>query len=74
MFSINYLQAITSPATGEQTSILPWVIAGVGVLALGAFILLSVLQKKPTPPTTPTDTNDTPDTNGIVVLPDDSEE
>ena len=74
MILIKYLQAITSPATGEQTSILPWVIAGVGVLALGAFILLSVLQKKQTPPTTPTDTDNTPDTDGIVLLPDDTEE
>lgn len=48
------LWAILSPATGEQASIWPYVVGGIGVLALAAFVVLSVLQKKQSKPTDPT--------------------
>lgn len=54
MNSWHSLWATLSPATGEQASIWPYVIAGIGVLALAAFVVLSVLQKKQNTPQDPT--------------------
>lgn len=48
---------LLSPATGEQKSVWPWIVGGIGLAALIAFVVLSVVQKKRasrgTPPTGP---------------------
>lgn len=45
-----------SPMTGEHKSAWPWIVGAIGVLALAAFVVLTVLEKKkndtPTDPTT----------------------
>lgn len=41
---------LLSPATGEQKSMWPWIVGGVGLVALAAFVVLSIMQKKKTPP------------------------
>lgn len=41
---------LLSPATGEQKSMWPWIVGGIGLVALAAFVVLSVMQKKKTPP------------------------
>ena len=35
-----------SPMTGEQKSMWPWFVGGIGLLALAAFAVLTVLEKK----------------------------
>lgn len=40
---------LLSPATGEQKSMWPWIVGGIGLVALAAFVVLSVMQKKKTP-------------------------
>lgn len=49
-----FLQAILSPATGEHASPLPWIIGGIGLAAVIAFVLVALLEKKkngaPLPP------------------------
>ncbi len=37
---------LLSPATGEQKSVWPWIVGGIGLAALIAFVVLSVVQKK----------------------------
>ena len=44
-----------SPMTGEHKSVWPWIVGAIGLLALVAFVVLTVLEKKkngtPTDPT-----------------------
>lgn len=50
-----------SPATGERTNTLPFVLGGVGLVAVAALVVLTVMdakKKKNTPP--PTDTPPAP--------------
>ena len=61
-----FLQAILSPATGENASALPWIIGGIGLAALIAFVLVAVLEKKKNaassqPPVTGDEPKDAPD-------------
>lgn len=47
----NWITALLlSPATGEQKSMWPWIVGGIGLVALAAFVVLSIMQKKKTPP------------------------
>ncbi len=60
---------LLSPATGEQKSVWPWVVGGIGLAALIAFVVLSVVQKKRasrgTPPTGPQDGGDVSSDAGV---------
>lgn len=60
---------LLSPATGEQKSVWPWVVGGIGLAALIAFVVLSVVQKKRasrgTPPTGPQGGDDVPSAPGV---------
>ena len=52
-----------SPATGERTRVLPFVLGAVGLVAVAALIVRTVMDaKKKTTPPPPTDTPPTPPT------------
>lgn len=46
MYIFIHALAAISPLTGEQKSVWPWVVGGIGLAALIAFVVLSILQKK----------------------------
>lgn len=63
-----------APATGERASVLPWVLGGLGLIAVAALLVLTALdakRKKNTPPEPPAAPPEGPESGEPGVPPED---